>query len=193
MEDSPVNFCITSRAYLWINSQVESPYLTLLCFKNVLSFFQTMFLNFSVCVRNPGKIGLKCRVQGPCPLDSRRAGVGWSQGTCIFFYAHQVIMMPASDERAEWDSSRPTSPHVLKLRCKALLSVLGDTSFLPSREGLGCSAPCLALHLLAPSQQSGLGSEEAYPHSLWESHPPPPAHYLLLSFFLHQGQHCVSS
>lgn len=193
MEDNPVNFCITSRAYLWRNSQVESPYLTLLCFKNVLSFFQTMFLYFSVCVRNPGKIGLKCRVLGPCPLGSRRAGAGWSQGTCIFFYADQVIMMLAPEEQAEWDSSHPTTPHVLKLRCKALLSVLRGTSSLLSRGGFACSVLCLDLYMLAPSQQSGLGADEAYPNSLWESHPPPPAHYLLPSFFLLQGRHCVSS
>ena len=65
------------------------------CFK-----FKTMFLNFSVCVyvcvcvcvcvrrrEKPWKIYLKCKVSGPCLLGSGTAGVGWSQGTCIFFHA----------------------------------------------------------------------------------------------------------
>ena len=38
-----------------------------------------------------------------------------------------------------------------------------------------------------------LGSNEASPDSLWEGHPPPSAHSLLLSFFLLRGWHNVSS
>ena len=38
-----------------------------------------------------------------------------------------------------------------------------------------------------------LSSNEASPDSLWEGHPPPSAHSLLLSFFFLRGRHNVSS
>ena len=220
-----------------------------------------------VCVRErrrekPWKIYLKCRVSGPCLLGSGTAGVGWSQGTCIFFH----VPPGAHDAGVWWASGMRRLPSCTDPQVQALLSVLGDISFLLSqgdlafsffshvagsistvRFGPQCVCVCVCPTLCNPMDYSphqtplsmefsrqeywsglpfpssghlpdsgieptspaspalsgrffttsasweALSSNEASPDSLWEGHPPPSAHSLLLSFFLLRGRHNVSS